>query len=311
MSGGNIVSYLNAGDCLPNDITGHAQGCACNFWDSGFVATNQPCNYRMCTENDYAPRGSFCTESGQCTSGSCAYWGGMYDYEAHCSASYGESCGWGTGHTLATIGQHCWPSGVGHNSWNNWASTDVTYCASGLSCSSNQCQYPSGRRLQQDRDQFWETLAAVYNVSVEAYKRGTIEYSWAPNMTGILGNPTSTFKPRPPPAPPRPPPGPLTPPPGPPPPPSPPPIQCLQMQNRSNTVLLNTTTYQVDTNTYSYVFCFHLNRSTHSCSNFFSMTTNNYRMRTCHDPGSGSFCEASGATICNFLPPAPPPAPPS
>ena len=79
------------------------------------------------------------------------------------------------------------------------------------------------------------------------------------------------------------------------------------MQNRSNTVLLNTTTYNVKKNLYDYVFCFHLDRSTHDCSSFFSMTANNFRMRACFDPGYGSFCEASEAITCDFLPPAPPP----
>jgi hypothetical protein len=82
------------------------------------------------------------------------------------------------------------------------------------------------------------------------------------------------------------------------------------MQNRTNTILLNTTQYNVDTQLYSYVFCFHLDRSTHNCNAYFSMSADNNRMRTCFDPGSGTYCDASDFTICDFLPPLPPPAPP-
>jgi hypothetical protein len=107
--------------------------------------------------------------------------------------------------------------------------------------------------------------------------------------------------------PPAPPPSPAPhPPPGSSPPPSPP-IQCDAMHTRTNTGTFNVTEYGVDTNVYSQVFCFHLDRSTHNCEDYYSMNNKNNHMRTCFDSGSGTSCHASGYEICNFLPPSPPP----
>ena len=92
-----------------------------------------------------------------------------------------------------------------------------------------------------------------------------------------------------------------------PPPPHPPPTQCQAMQTRTSTAGLNVTEYGVDTNLYDQVFCFHLDRSTHNCDDYYSINQGNNRMRTCYDSGSGTYCSASDYVICDFLPPSPPP----
>lgn len=276
---------------------GHSSTCRTNNGVQMGCAAHSP---EKCSEETGAQHGAYCEANSNCYSQWCADWAGA-DFRKHCAGAPGQHC-WTDAHTTASMGVHCYGDSGTHVNWCAgdvyywWGST--SYCAGGT-CST---EVQSGRRLQggiENATDYASIYAAMFNVSVEVYLRGSMLYSHGPDNPDY----NVTFQPGPPLPPPPSPPS-LPPPPSP---PSPPPLACSHMQNRFNTVLLNTTTYNVKKNLYDYVFCFHLDRSTHDCNDFFSMTANNFRMRACFDPGYGSFCEASEAITCDFLPPAPPP----
>lgn len=225
-----------------------------------------------CNERENAPHGAHCWYNYNCQSNWCATWGGA-GFRAHCAGYPGQQCGWQAGLTTANMGTHCF----GDTTTVEWCAGysggwfDPTYCEN------NYCVSQSGRRLEEASSDYASIYAAMFNVSVDVYLRGTMNASHAPDGTNVTFN----FVP-----------GPDFPPSAPPPsPPAPPPLACSQMQGRLNTQDV----FGVEK------FCYDVPTSA-GCDLYYSLTYASSRMRLCYNSyttnSSTTYCSQTEYVVC-------------